>query len=103
MLIDVQDPARNLLLNACLYTVAAMALAAIIPWKAIGYPRLSRALRWLAMPALGLAIAYEWAMPSRFDIRLDLVLLIPLYAIILMTSLVRWWPWRGATRPRDGI
>lgn len=94
MLINVQDPIRNLILNGCFYAIALLAFAAIIPWSRLGAVRVSRLLRWLVVPVLGLAIAYESAMPPRFNIRLDLVLLLPAYGLVLLTSIVRWFGWR---------
>jgi hypothetical protein len=67
MLINVDDPVRNLVLNACFYSVLLLTLVAIIPWGALGAVRMSRFLRWLPLPLLGLAIAYETAMPLRFE------------------------------------
>jgi len=77
MLIDVGNPARNLLLNGCLYTLLLLSLIACVPWGRLAAPRFSHLLRWLPVPADGLAMAYEVAMPERFDIRLDLALLLP--------------------------
>jgi hypothetical protein len=99
MLLDVQDPVRNLVLNGCFYAIALLALLALVPWKAVGAGQTGHRLRWLAAPTLGLAIIYESAMPSRFDIRVDLFLLLPAYGLILLTSLVRWLAWRRASRP----
>lgn len=90
MAIDVADPLRNLVLNACFWAVLGLALVAIVPWGWIGAPRVGRLLRCLPLPALLLAVIYEVAMPARFDIRVDLLLLAPAYAVILLTSLARW-------------
>jgi len=87
---DVGDPTRNAVLTACFLAIALLTLAAVIPWKALGAARLSRWGRWLWVPVLLLAIAYEATMPSRFDIRVDLVLLVPMYLIVLLTSVIRW-------------
>jgi hypothetical protein len=98
MLINVDDPVRNLILNACFYSVLLLTLVAITPWGALGAVRMSRLLRWLPLPLLGLAIAYETAMPFRFDIRIDLLVLLPAYALVLMSSVVRWFVWRQRER-----
>jgi hypothetical protein len=94
MLIDVGDPLRNLVLNACFCFTIFLALVAIVPWKALGAARLSRILRWSVVPVLGLATVYEAVMPSRFDIRMDLFLLLPAYAVVIVTSAARWLTWR---------
>jgi hypothetical protein len=94
MLIDVEDSVRNLVLNGCFYSIVLLSLVAIIPWGHIGAVRMSRLLRWLVVPVLGLAITYESAMPSRFDIRVDLFLLLPAYGLVLVTSIVRCLGWR---------
>jgi hypothetical protein len=90
MLIDVQDPTRNIPLNACFYAIVLLATVGAVPWKTLGAARLSRALRWLILPVLGLAIAYESIMPSRMNIRIDLLLLAPAYTLAIVTSIVRW-------------
>jgi len=95
--IDVQDPARNLILNACFYMILLLTLIALVPWKTMGAKRVSSGLRWLAIPILALAVVYEWTMPSRFNIRVDLLLLLPAYGLVLVTSVVRWLAWRRVT------
>jgi uncharacterized protein YqhQ len=94
MLINVDDPIRNLILNGCFYLIVLLALFSIVPWSRLGAVRVSRRLRWLLIPVVGLAVAYESAMPAHFDIRLDLVLLLPAYCLVLLTSIVRWIGWR---------
>lgn len=104
MLIDVGDLLRNLALNTCLYLILFLAIAGLVPWRALGVPIPSRFLRWLAVPVFLLAVAYEWLMPSRFDIRLDLVLLLPAYGLVLVASFVRWAAWRRSShgkRPKQ--
>ena len=93
---DVGDPTRNAVLTACFLAIALLTLAAVVPWKALGAARLSKWARWLWLPVLLLAIAYEATMPSRFDIRVDLLLLLPMYAIVLVASVVRWFLSRRA-------
>jgi hypothetical protein len=90
MLIDVQDSTRGIALNVCFYAIVLLALVGAVPWKTLGAARLSRALRWLMLPVLGFAIAYESIMPSRMNIRIDLLLLAPAYVLTIVTSLVRW-------------
>jgi len=87
MPIDVQDPALNLTLNFCLFGIAAAALLSLVPWPLRrGRGRWSL---WLPLPALALYAVYEATMPSRMDIRLDLVLIWPLLATILLGWTVR--------------
>jgi DNA-binding LytR/AlgR family response regulator len=89
MLIDVGDPLRNLILNFSFALVVLIALLALVPWRIFGARRLGRMAIWLPVPTLVVAIAYEAAMPSRFDIRLDLFLLAPAYALVLLATLAR--------------
>jgi hypothetical protein len=96
MLIDVEDGARNYLLNACFYSVSILTLLALVPWRSFGAERMSRLLRWLVFPVLALAIVYEAAMPVRYNIRVDLLLLLPAYAVVLVTSVARWRASRAA-------
>lgn len=94
MLIDVGGTIRNLVLNGCFYVIAVAAVFALIPWGFFGAEKVSRALRWLFPTVLCLALIYEVAMPSSYDIRVDLFLLLPLYAIAATTSLIRWVAWK---------
>lgn len=99
MLIDVGEPGRNLVLNACFYLSGLMFAVALVPWRWMGAAGLSRLLRWLPLPSAVLAVVYEVTMPSRFDIRVDLLLLLPMYALIALTSAFRWVRWsRGDAR-----
>jgi hypothetical protein len=98
MLIDVQDPLRNLILNLCFFSIILMAVVAVVPWGAFGARTLSRLAIWLPAPALAVAYVYETAMPSRYDIRLDLVLLLPAYGLILLATLTRLFARRHARR-----
>ena len=95
-MVDVGDPARNLVLNAVFLLVGLMTVVTLVPWGRIGATRLSRLLRWIPFPAAVLAVVYETAMPSRFDIRIDLLLLLPLYGLIIATSAFRWIAFRQA-------
>jgi hypothetical protein len=97
MLIDVQDPEANLILNGCFYAIIFLTIISLVPWKSLGAEHLSRMLRWMALPVFGLAILYESVMPSRFDIRIDLLLLLPAYALVVATSIVRWRAWKRPT------
>ena len=101
MLIDVAEPFRNLVLNACFYSIALLTVVAVVPWGYLGAVRLSGVLRWAAIPVLGLAIAYEWAMPARFDIRLDLLLLLPAIGVVLVSSVFRWVALRASRKRRQ--
>ena len=38
------------------------------------------------------------AMPARFNIRLDLLLVLPAYAVVLLSSIVRWLADSGTQR-----
>jgi hypothetical protein len=87
---DVGDPTRNVVLTMCIAAIALLTLAALVPWRALGAPNASRLARWIVLPVAALAVVYESAMPARFDIRVDLLLLLPLYALVLAASLVRW-------------
>lgn len=87
MLIDVQDPGLNLILNACLMGLALLALLSIAPW-----PLRARRNRWTLWLPLGATVIYgiyEATMPTRWDIRLDLVLIAPLLVVIAVAWLVR--------------
>ena len=75
MLIDVEDPLRKLILNCSLIAVVQIAIVAIVPWGTLGAERIDRLATMLPIPTLAIAFVYEGAMPSRYDIRLDLVLL----------------------------
>jgi hypothetical protein len=98
MLINVEDTLRNLILNCSLVAILLMAIVAIIPWGSIGAKNIGRLATWLPIPALIVAFVYEMAMPARYDIRLDLVLLGPAYGVILLASLVRVLAGRRARR-----
>ncbi|MCF8199190.1 MAG: hypothetical protein K9J42_10515 [Sulfuritalea sp.] len=93
---DIGDPWRNAVLTGCFFAIASLTLAAVVPWKALGAAHFSKLARWICVPVLLLAIVYETAMPSRFDIRIDLLLLVPMYGVVLVASVVRWIGSRGA-------
>jgi len=93
---DVGDPSRNAVLTGCFFAIMALTGAALVPWKLLGAVRLSRLARWLPFPVLLLALVYEATMPARFDIRVDLLLLLPMYGLVIVASIVRWFLSRGA-------
>jgi purine-cytosine permease-like protein len=98
MLINVEDPLRNLILNCSLIAVVLMTFMAIVPWATFGAKRIRRLSIWLPIPTLAVALIYEMAMPSRYDIRLDLVLLVPAYSLVLLATLIRVLARRRARR-----
>jgi hypothetical protein len=101
MLIDVEDPLRNLILNSSLVVVALMAIVAVVPWGIFGAERIGRFATLLPIPTLAVAFVYETAMPSRYDIRLDLLLLVPAYGLVLLATLIRLLARWRARRKRE--
>lgn len=97
-MIDVQDPIRNLILNVCFFAIVLLALLALVPWKLLGVPRVGLWLHWLPIPVIGLATLYEAVMPSRFDIRVDLFLLLPAYGVVVLSSIGRWVTYKRRAR-----
>jgi hypothetical protein len=95
MLIDVQDPELNLILNGCFFGLLGVSVLSLIPW-ALRDGR-NRWTLWLPIPALAFYFAYEWYMPTRMNIRLDLVLIWPLLAVVL----IGWWRRRRRLRRQD--
>ena len=94
MLLDVGDPGRNLILNACFYGIGLVTLLSLVPW-----PLKNHRNRWclyLPIAAIALYVGYEAAMPSNWDIRLDLLLLAPMGLVILIA-----WSVRLALRERN--
>lgn len=87
MLLDVDDPRLNLILNACFWAIALLTVLSLLPWGWLG--RVQKLGRWIPLPALILYLIYERAMPSRMDIRVDLLLLAPMGLIILSTGVGR--------------
>ncbi len=87
MLIDVQDPDLNVILNACFLGLALLAVLSLIPWPI--RRRRNRWTLWLPVATLALYAVYEVFMPARMDIRLDLFLIWPLLAVVLASWLVR--------------
>ena len=87
MLINVENSSLNLLLNACFYAMALVALASVVPWRLKGGRN-----RWaLWLPVAGIAFygVYESAMPSRWDIRVDLLLIAPMLLVTALAWIVR--------------
>ncbi len=58
-----------------------------VPWRL--RERRNRWTLWLPAAALALYLAYEFTMPARWDIRLDLLLIFPLLPIVVLAWLVR--------------
>ena len=91
MLINVGDQIRTFWLTLCFFAVVIFTITTIIPWESyFGMNRVSRLSRWIFVPVLMLAVIYERILPSRFDIRIDLLLLLPMYAVVVLTSVFRW-------------
>lgn len=90
MLIDVEDPLRNLILNSCLLGIVFMTVLALVPWSLLRARKLGQLAIWLPIPVLAVGLIYEAAMPVRYDIRMDLVLLIPAYGLVLFATLIRF-------------
>lgn len=99
MIIDVHDAALNQILNACFFLILGLGLISIIPWRLkTGRNRWTLMLPILAVLAY---LAYEIAMPRNWDIRVDLLLLWPVLALILLLGLVRGiLIWRHHSRSR---
>jgi len=87
MLVDVGDSARNLILNACFYGIALVALLSLVPWR-LKHGR-NRWSLYLPLLAIILYIFYEAAMPSNWDIRIDLLLLGPMGVVVILAWVVR--------------
>jgi len=87
MLLDVGDPGRNLILNACFYGIVLVTLLSLVPWRL--RDRRNRWSLYLPVAAIALYVAYEAAMPSNWDIRVDLLLLAPMGVTILLAWAVR--------------
>ena len=88
---EVGDQTANLLLSIALFAILGLALLTLVPWSKLGLAAQGRVMRWAWLPAIILATGYEWLMPSHMNIRIDLLLLLPAYMIIVVTCLVRWW------------
>lgn len=97
MIVDIGDPLRNLILNACLYGIAVISVVSLVPWP-IGGGR-NRWTLYLPLVGIGLYLAYEVTMPPNWDIRLDLLLILAMGAVIVLSWLVRLLIMRRHTRP----
>lgn len=75
---NVGGPIRNAVLTGRLFAISALTAAALIAWKSWGAARSSRLARWIPVPMFLLALAYKARMPARFDIRVDLLILLPM-------------------------
>ncbi len=93
MLLDVGNFTRNIVLNACFYGIVLVTLFSLVPWrlKAGG----NRWTLYLPLAALALYGTYEMTMPSNWDIRLDLLLIIAMGTVIILA-----WGIRLALRAR---
>lgn len=87
LLINVDDVRLNLILNGCFWAIVVLTVFSTFPWGLLGLGQ--RVARLLPAAALAVYAIYEWAMPARMDIRVDLFLLAPMGAIILITWVVR--------------
>ena len=91
-MIDVQDPQLNFWLNFLLGGILVFAVLSVIPFRQIGR------FRWAShvWPLLTISfyVAYEFLMPSRFDIRLDLFFIWPVMAF----TLAMWGTWFAVSR-----
>ena len=87
MIIDVNDPSLNVILNTCFFLLSGLGVVSLVPWRLKNGKN-----RWtLTLPvfAVGIYLAYEFSMPNNWDIRLDLVFLWPVLIIILLAGLIR--------------
>jgi len=87
VLLDVGDPGRNLILNVCFYGIVLVTLLSLVPWRL--RDRRNRWSLYLPIAAILLYVIYEAAMPSNWDIRVDLLLLAPMGVTILLAWAVR--------------
>lgn len=88
MIIDIQDPILNLVLNFCLWFLLVLALISLIPWRLKHGKN-----RWtLMLPVMSILIymGYELLMPDNWNIRMDLILIWPVLTLIILLGLVRF-------------
>lgn len=99
-MIDVQDSSLNLILNICFFLILGLGLVSIVPWKLRAGKN-----RWtLVLPILAIVLylVYELTMPNNWDIRLDLIILWPILALIILLTVVRvLLIWRYSARSRQ--
>lgn len=84
---EVGDPISNMALTILFIAMVVVSLLSVLPWRLIGVNS-----RWpLYLPAVWLAgyLTYEMVMPAAYDIRVDLLLILPLAALTLLSWLVR--------------
>lgn len=86
MVIDTQDPERDLLLNICFFGILGLAMVSAVTWRWLGFMRWNVLLHWLIWPVLGMAVVNESLVPTRFDIRIDLLILLPAYGLVIVAS-----------------
>jgi len=87
MLINIHDPLLNLVLNSCMYIIFVITLISLVPWRLK-----SGKNRWtLLLPAVAILVylVYEITMPDNWDIRMDLVLIWPTLALIMLAGIIR--------------
>ncbi len=100
MIINVNDPSLNLILNACFYLILVLGFVSLLPWR-LKYGK----NKWtLALPVLAIVVylKYEFTMPNHWNIRMDLFLLWPVMLLILVLGLIRgitiWHRWAISRR-----
>jgi hypothetical protein len=87
MIINVNDPSLNQILNTCFFLILGFGIVSLIPWRLR-----SGKNRWtMALPVLAIVVymIYELTMPNNWDIRMDLVLLWPVLILILVLGVIR--------------
>lgn len=77
----------------CALAIVILATISIVPWELFAGRGASRVLRWSAIPVLALAVLYELAMPASVDLRIDMILLVPVYVVAILTSIMRAIIW----------
>ena len=101
-MINVNDTDLNIILNFCFFLILIISIISLIPWGLK-----SGKNRWtLALPILGILtyLVYEVTMPSNWDIRMDLALLLPPIVIIIFMGIIRGLLiWRHAHKDDENI
>jgi len=100
MIINVNDPSLNLILNSCFYLILGLGFVSLFPWR-LKYGE----NKWtLALPVLAIVayLKYEFTMPNNWNIRMDLFLLWPVMLLIIVLGLIRgitiWHHWTISRR-----
>ena len=95
MIINVNDPSLNPILNTCFYLILGLGLVSLLPWR-LKYGK----NKWtLALPVLTIVVylKYEFTMPNNWNIRTDLFLLWPVMLLVIVLGLIRgitiWHHW----------